>query len=108
MKEVGCHQDRIHKFVFEDNVLPLIKDTLTHGHVSIVRACLYVLRQFAFSDHMKDLFTQSEAEITRSTFVCVKKYTDDAKVIGEAFGLFSNLTLRKPEVGLFSNLTLCG
>ena len=32
MKEVGCHQERIHKFVFEDNVLPLIKDTLAFGY----------------------------------------------------------------------------
>ncbi|CAD7948229.1 unnamed protein product [Amoebophrya sp. A120] len=119
MKEVGCHQERIHKFVFEDNVLPLIKDTLSYGHQSIVRACLFVLRQFAFSDHMKDLFTNTDAEITKTAtdlmrsqkntdntdaeitktaMLVLRKYTKCTAIVEQAFGLFSNLTLRKPQI----------
>merc|ERR1712194_460669 len=98
MKEVGCHQERIHKFVFEDNVLPLIKDTLAFGHVSLVRACLYVLRQFAFSDHMKELFTQGDSAITRTAMLVLKKYADNTSIVEQSFGLFSNLTLRKKNI----------
>ncbi|CAD7931025.1 unnamed protein product [Amoebophrya sp. A25] len=98
MKEVGCHQERIHKFVFEDNVLPLIKDTLSFGHESIVRACLFVLRQFAFSDHMKELFTSDDAGITKTAMLVLRKYTQNTGVVEQAFGLFSNLTLRKPQI----------
>ena len=47
LKEVGCAQKRIHQFVLEDNVLPLLRDSLKIGDVNIVRACLFVLRQFA-------------------------------------------------------------
>jgi len=98
MKEVGCHQERIHKFVFEDNVLPLIKDTLAFGHISIVRACLYVLRQFAFSDHMKELFTQGDSAITRTAMLVLRRYGESTSIVEQSFGLFSNLTLRKPQI----------
>ena len=63
LKEVGCHQERIHKFVFEDNLLPLIKEVLCYRNapVTIVRASIYVLRQFAFSDDMKELFAGTDS-----------------------------------------------
>lgn len=97
LKEVGCAQKRIHMFVLEDNVLPLLRDSLKIGGENIVRACLFVLRQFAFSDDMKELFAM-ETETAQATLKTLKKYSDKLPIVEQAFGLFSNLTLRKPHI----------
>jgi len=96
LKEVGCHQQRIHNLVLEDDVLPAIKETLQTGSENLVKASLFVLRQFAFSDDMKDLLTSQN--VHSMAFEAVKRNTKNATIVEQSFGLFSNLTMRKPEI----------
>jgi len=96
LKEVGCHQKRIHDLVLEDDVLPTVKAALQTGSENLVKASLFVLRQFAFSDDMKDLLTRQNVHIM--TLEAVKRNTANPTIVEQAFGLFSNLTMRKPEI----------
>ena len=38
LKEVGCTQDKVHKFVFEDNLLPVVKKTLMTTKNELIRS----------------------------------------------------------------------
>jgi hypothetical protein len=96
LKEVGCHQTRIHNLVLEDDVLPRIKEALQEGTENLVKASLFVIRQIAFSDDMKDLLTDQDVHVM--AFGAVKRYTVNPTIVEQAFGLFSNLTMRKPAI----------
>ena len=80
------------------------KDERTQCQENIVRACLFVLRQFAFSDDMKDLFgLNPKTEVASTVLLVLKKHFGTLAIVEQAFGLFSNLTLRKPAISAALN-----
>merc|ERR1711990_729489 len=92
MKDACWNQTKIHQLVFEDNILPLVLATMEKAGTSdepVVKAVLIVLRQFCFSDDKKFL---------PWSLAAVKTYSHNKGVLEQAFGLFSNLTLKMPAI----------
>lgn len=104
MKEVCGHQERIHCLVKEDGMLTKVRGFLTsyaklveaEGD-TVVRACIFLLRQFAFSDDLKEMIG-FETDLAQVVLMVVRQRTKNAAIVEQAFGLFSNLLLRKPHI----------
>merc|ERR1739848_47572 len=62
-----------------------------------LRSCIGLLRQFAFDDDMKDRIGV-ETDTAQSVLLVLKQRTQNLPIVEQAFGLFSNITLRKPHV----------
>jgi len=100
MKDACWNQTKIHQLVFEDNILPLVLATMEKAGTSdepVVKAVLIVLRQFCFSDDMKKLVAYDKKFLPWS-LAAVKTYSHNKGVLEQAFGLFSNLTLKMPAI----------
>jgi len=99
MKDVCWHQDRIFALVYEDKILPKIERTMKTAGDSqnTVYAVLVLFRQFCFSDKMKSVVT-FDTQVLPWVIKAVKKYTQNDRVMEQAFGLFSNLMIRMPKV----------
>eukprot|EP00397_Hematodinium_sp_SG-2012_P031087 GEMP01032971.1.p1 GENE.GEMP01032971.1~~GEMP01032971.1.p1 ORF type:complete len:462 (+),score=95.76 GEMP01032971.1:48-1433(+) len=96
LKEVGCNQNRIRDLVLYDDVLPKVRECLEKGSESLVRASLFVLRQFAFSDDIKDMLIEQNVHVM--VLSALKKYTSNRAIVEQSFGLFANMTMRKPAI----------
>jgi hypothetical protein len=100
MKDMCWNQTKIHQLVFEDKILPLVLATMEKAGTTeepVVKAVLIVLRQFCFSDDMKKLVAYDEKFLPWS-LAAVKTYSHNKGVLEQAFGLFSNLTLKMPAI----------
>merc|ERR1712072_910150 len=100
MKDACWNQTKIHQLVFEDDILPLVLAAMARAGTSeepVVKAVLIVLRQFCFSDDMKKLVAYDKKFLPWS-LAAGKTYSHNKGVLEQAFGLFSNLTLKMPAV----------
>merc|ERR1712098_955827 len=99
MKDLSWHQNRIHALVFEDNILPRVIATMeTAGQdEATVYAVLAVLRKFCFSDDMK-LMIVFDTECLPWCMSAIKKHTKHERIMEQAFGLLSNISLRQPKI----------
>jgi len=96
LKEVSCNQYRIRDLVLEDNLLPIIAETLEKGSDSLVRAALFCLRQYAFLDDVKDVLLDQHFHV--KVLTALKGHTINKAIVEQAFGIFSNMTMRKPDI----------
>merc|ERR1711939_390035 len=90
------NQTKIHQLVLEDHILPLVLAAMQKAGTTeepVVKAVLIVLRQFCFSDDMKKLVAYDKKFLPWSV-AAIKTYTHNKGILEQAFGLFSNLTLK--------------
>lgn len=99
IKEVCWAQDKIFQLVYEDGILPrILALTKREDYAeSMAKMVMIVLRQFCFSDEMKTLCA-FETDALTWTCAMVKRHTQNEKLCEQAFGLFSNMTIRMPDV----------
>jgi len=97
LREISCRQDRIHELVFKAKLLPLIEASLKDGDERVVRASLAVIRAFAFSDDLKEQLAV-ESDVALRCVAAVQKHMDCPPIVEQGFGLFANLTMRKPHI----------
>jgi len=97
LRELACRQDRIKELVYEAKLLPHISAALQEGDERLVRASLAVIRAFAFSDELKEQLAVESDVALRCVTVC-REYLSCAPIVEQAFGLFANLTMRKPHI----------
>lgn len=97
LRELACRQDRIHTFVSECKLLPMMEAALKEGDERVVRASLAVIRAFAFSDELKEQLAV-ETDVAARCVVAVRKHAKVPAICEQGFGLFANLTMRKPHI----------
>merc|ERR1712098_558112 len=98
-KDLCWHQDRIHQLVFDDGILPRVIATMeTAGQDEpTVFAVLAVLRKFCFSDDMKRMVV-FETSALPWCLSGIRKHTKHERIMEQAFGLLSNISLRMPKI----------
>eukprot|EP00927_Polykrikos_kofoidii_P070984 TRINITY_DN67335_c0_g1_i1.p1 TRINITY_DN67335_c0_g1~~TRINITY_DN67335_c0_g1_i1.p1 ORF type:complete len:500 (-),score=102.03 TRINITY_DN67335_c0_g1_i1:9-1508(-) len=97
LRELACRQNRIHELVFEAKLLPRIEVALMNGDDRVVRASLAVIRAFAFSDELKEKLAV-ESDVALRCVAAVQQHVANAAICEQGFGLFANLTMRKPHI----------
>lgn len=97
LKELSCRQDRIHQLVFESKLLPHMERSLKDADERLVRAGLAVIRAFAFSDELKEKLAVG-SDIALRCVAAVRQHVNNPAICEQGFGLFANLTMRKPHI----------
>jgi len=97
LREFCCRQDRIHELVFEAKLLPVIEASLKDGDERMIRASLAVIRALAFSDELKEQLAM-ESDVALRCVAAVQRHLKSAPIVEQGFGLFANLTMRKPHI----------
>lgn len=97
LRELAVRQDRIKTLVFEAKLMPVMESTLKEADERVVRAGLAVIRAFAFSDELKEVIAV-ETDVAARCVVAVRKHAKSAPIVEQGFGLFANLTMRKPHI----------
>lgn len=97
LRELAVRQDRIKTLVYEAKLMPVMEATLKDADERLVRAGLAVIRAFAFSDELKELIAV-ETDVAARCVVAVRKHAKCASIVEQGFGLFANLTMRKPHI----------
>jgi len=97
LREISCRQDRIHELVFGAGLLPTIEASLKLGDERIVRASLAVIRAFAFSDELKEQLAV-ESDVVLRCVTAVHQHVTCPAICEQGFGLFANVTMRKPHI----------
>mmetsp|Transcript_60804 Transcript_60804/g.156708 ORF Transcript_60804/g.156708 Transcript_60804/m.156708 type:complete len:498 (+) Transcript_60804:74-1567(+) len=104
LRELATRQDRIHTLVYQCKLLPMMEAALKDGDERVVRASLAVIRAFAFSDEMKEQLAV-ESKVAIQCVLAVRRHAKIAPIVEQGFGLFANLTMRKPHIATRLNGT---
>mmetsp|Transcript_3915 Transcript_3915/g.10537 ORF Transcript_3915/g.10537 Transcript_3915/m.10537 type:complete len:507 (-) Transcript_3915:173-1693(-) len=97
LRELAVRQDRIRTLCYECKLMPVLEATLKDGDERVVRAGLAVIRAFAFSDELKEQIAV-ESDVAARCVVAVRKHAKVPAIVEQGFGLFANLTMRKPHI----------
>lgn len=100
LRELACRQDRIQELALGPNggqLLRTVEATLSDGDARVVRAGLAVTRALAFSDEMKELVAV-ESDLALRCVAAVHTHVGVPPICEQGFGLFANLTMRKPHI----------
>jgi|Transcript_46768 hypothetical protein len=97
LRELAVRQDRIKQLVYEAKFMPVMEAALKEADERLVRAALAVIRAFAFSDELKEVIAV-ETDVAARCVVSVRKHAKSAAIVEQGFGLFANLTMRKPHI----------
>lgn len=103
-KEVANHPDRINDFVMGDGMLTTVRAILgsyakrppAESDV-VLRSSIVLLRSFSFADELKHLIGV-DTDTAQTVLMVLKQRTENLAIMEQAFGLFSNLTLRKEDI----------
>lgn len=97
LKELSCREDRIHSLVFGGKLLARVASSLDVGDERVVRACLALIRAFGFADEVKEQLVM-ESDVVQRCSAAVRHHPGSAAICEQAFGLFANVTMRKPHI----------
>lgn len=100
LRELACRQDRIQELALGPNganLLRTVEAALAEGDARVVRAGLAVTRALAFSDELKELVAM-ESDLALRCVAAVRSHVESAPICEQGFGLFANLTMRKPHI----------
>jgi len=102
LKEVSCREDKIHEFIYDAGMLPRIETSLDIGDERMVRASLSVIRAFGFADDIKEQLAV-ESNVALRCVEAVQRHVGVPTICEQGFGLFANLTMRKPHIATLLN-----
>uniref|UniRef100_A0A7S4Q8P8 Protein HGH1 homolog n=1 Tax=Alexandrium monilatum TaxID=311494 RepID=A0A7S4Q8P8_9DINO len=100
LRELACRQDRIQELALGPNGARLLRTceaALAEGDARVVRAGLAVTRALAFSDELKELVAV-ESNLALRCVAAVHSHVESPAICEQGFGLFANLTMRKPHI----------
>lgn len=97
LKEVACRKNRINELVHDAGVLRRIESSLGDPDERVVRACLALIRAFGFEDDMKEQLAVT-SDVALRAVAAVQQHVNVPAVCEQGFGLFANLTIRKPHI----------
>jgi len=100
LRELACRQDRIQELALGPNggkLLRTVQAALSEGDARVVRAGLAVTRALSFSDELKELVA-AESDLAMRCVAAVRSQLTNAAICEQGFGLFANLTMRKPHI----------
>mmetsp|Transcript_64586 Transcript_64586/g.120244 ORF Transcript_64586/g.120244 Transcript_64586/m.120244 type:complete len:487 (-) Transcript_64586:56-1516(-) len=97
LRTIACREDRIKELVFDAGLLTRVETSLTDKDERVVRACLSLIRAFGFSDNIKERLAV-ESDVALRCLGAVRQHTSSPAVCEQGFGLFANLTMRKPHI----------
>jgi len=104
MKESCNGEEQINCLVKEDGMLTKVRKFLTaYAQLpeaesdTVVRCCVFLLRQFAFSDDLKEMIG-FETDLASVVIMVVRQRMKSVAIVEQAFGLFSNIVLRKLHI----------
>lgn len=97
LKEVACRQNRIHELVYDAGVLRRVESSLGDVDERVVRACLALIRAFGFADDIKEQLAVT-SDVALRALAAVQQHVAIPAVCEQGFGLFANLTIRKPHI----------
>eukprot|EP00811_Abedinium_folium_P007259 NODE_16697_length_982_cov_8.045614.p1 GENE.NODE_16697_length_982_cov_8.045614~~NODE_16697_length_982_cov_8.045614.p1 ORF type:complete len:245 (-),score=86.07 NODE_16697_length_982_cov_8.045614:247-954(-) len=106
LKEVSCRQNKIEELLSDAFILPSLGLCLTDPKPLIVRAGLAAVRAFAFVDDIKESFVFG-SDIAMRCIAATRTHIAVAAVVEQAFGLFANLTIRKPHIAAWLQGSEC-
>merc|ERR1712224_1125351 len=95
-------KERISDLFYGAGLLKRVEKFLGDNDEHTVYACLAMVRTFAFDDDMKETFAM-HSDIAMRCVQAVKRHTSNASVCEQGFGLFANLTIRKPDIASLMN-----
>jgi len=100
LRELACRQDRIQELALGPNggrLLRTMEAALGDDDVRVARAGLAVTRALAFSDDMKELVVV-DSDLGMRCVSAVRSQVASPAICEQGFGLFANLTMRKPHI----------
>lgn len=97
LKELACREDRIRDMTSSAGLLPRVEASLGDGDERVVRACMALIRAFGFSDDLKERLAV-DSDVALRCIAAVRRHTGCPPICEQAFGLFANVTMRKPHI----------
>jgi len=97
LREIARGEEKIQALAFGAKLLSRVQALLETDDARVVRACLAVLRAFAFIEEARDELTLLSDGAQRC-LLAVQKHLATPAVCEQGFGLFANLTMRKSPV----------
>mmetsp|Transcript_2478 Transcript_2478/g.5395 ORF Transcript_2478/g.5395 Transcript_2478/m.5395 type:complete len:486 (+) Transcript_2478:78-1535(+) len=97
LRSIACREDRIKELIFDAGLLSRVETSLTDKDERVVRACLALIRAFGFSDDIKERLAV-ESDVALRCLDAVRQHTSSPAICEQGFGLFANLTMRKPHI----------
>lgn len=94
---VACRESTVHEMVFEGNMLSRIETSVSDVDERVVRACLALIRAFGFADEIKEQIAV-ESDVALKCVAAVQRHLTCPSICEQAFGLFANLSMRKPHI----------